>query len=165
MSNLIDYARKELEDAKLFSKEGDFYGGMTGKSVMELIECFSKQGHSGMSASIVRGLFAKLSDFEPINPLTFNDQDWEEVGNGKFQHKRYSAVFKEGRKGKPYFIDAVIWKDGNGWCFTGTREGVTSRQFVKIPFTPKKFYVAVKGDKIIDKKALKDALAYYDGQP
>ena len=40
---LIEHAKMELEMAGLFDKKGDFYEGATGKSVMELIEVFSKQ--------------------------------------------------------------------------------------------------------------------------
>jgi len=61
MSNLKQHAQLELERIGAFSEEGDFYGGMTGKAVMELIEVFSEQGHSGMSASVVVQLFTKLA--------------------------------------------------------------------------------------------------------
>lgn len=109
--SLIDFAKKELEQAGLFDKEKDFYGGMTGTSVLELIDVFAKQGHSGMSASIVRNLFNKLADYEPINPITNLESDWNEVGNNVFQHKHVSAVFKNGKNDKPYYLDGQIFKD------------------------------------------------------
>lgn len=40
MGNLRKHAQTELEIAGLFSDKGDFYGGMTGKVVMELIDVF-----------------------------------------------------------------------------------------------------------------------------
>lgn len=63
--SLTQHAELELKLSGLFSEEGDFYGGSTGKAVMELIEVFSKQGHSGMSAPIVADLFKKLANYEP----------------------------------------------------------------------------------------------------
>ena len=54
---LIEHAKTELEIAGLFDVKGGFYEGMTGKAVIELIEVFSKQGHSGMSAPLVANIF------------------------------------------------------------------------------------------------------------
>lgn len=55
MSNLVKYAKNELELCGAFEQ---IVGGVNiGKSVMELVELFAKQGHSGLSASITRGLF------------------------------------------------------------------------------------------------------------
>jgi len=120
-SNLIRHARKELELIKAFG-EGDFYGGMTGNAVMELITVFSKQGHSGMSASIVRNLFNKLTDYKPLTPLTFKDEEWNECScsHDLFQNNRNSAVFKEGKDGKPHFINAYYKKNQNGSSYHGS---------------------------------------------
>lgn len=112
--SLIDFAKKELEQSGLFNKDKDFYGGMTGPAVLELIEVFAKQGHSGMSASIVRDLFNKLADYKPINPVTDLESDWMEVGPNMFQHKHVSAIFKDGKKDKPYYLDGQIFKDKRG---------------------------------------------------
>jgi len=164
MSNLIDYAKQELEEAGLFS-DGDFYGGMTGKSVMELIKVFSEQGHSGMSAGIVRQLFNKLSAFEPINEMKFTDDQWNEVGNDLFQHKKLSAIFKEKKDGKPYYIESIIWEYPDGCSVTsGNMGGFSSSQYIRIPFVQKKFYVKIdKEGNALDKDELQKALDYYDG--
>jgi hypothetical protein len=69
-SNLVEHAKRELELAKLLTEEGDFYGGMLGEAVLELVRVFSKQGHSGMSAPITLATFAKVANFET---LTDND--------------------------------------------------------------------------------------------
>ena len=42
-SNLVKHARRELELIGAFDEEKDFYAGMTGNAVIELIEVFSKQ--------------------------------------------------------------------------------------------------------------------------
>ena len=134
----------------LFNGETDFYGGETGKAVMELIEVFSKQGHSGMSAGIVSDIFNKLSRYEPLGPITGKDEEWvdvAEVMGGKrrmFQNKRCGAIFKDGVEGKPYYLDAIVWQGEDSWdTFTGVVEGVTSSQYIKLPFVPKTFYVNV----------------------
>ena len=121
-SNLTRHARRELELINAFTKEGDFYGGMTGNAVMELIELFSKQGHSGMSASIVRGIFNELANFDTISPLTLKDDEWCESSDDHFQNNRNSAVFKDSKDGKPYYIDAFYKRTQTGSTWSGNLE-------------------------------------------
>jgi hypothetical protein len=162
MSNLVKFAKQELEMAGFFDEE-DFYGGLIGKSVMELIEVFDKQGHSGMSASAVRELFNELANHIPINAINGTDDEWINVDGEVFQNKRLPALFKQGKYGKPYYLDAIVWRYPDGYCFTGTVEGITSRQYIKLPFLPKTFYVDVTNDeKIIDRKSLEEANSYYE---
>lgn len=136
--SLIDYARTELEAIGAFTRKGDFYGGMTGNAVMELVACFAKQGHSGMSAGIVRQLFDKLARWEPLSPLTGADDEWHECGDGVFQNRRCSRVFKD-REGNTYDIDGRVFREPNGSCWT-SRE---SRVPVTFPYTPTTVYVDV----------------------
>ena len=69
-SNTVAHAKRELELAGLLTEDGDFYGGMTGKAVLELVKVFARQGHSGMSAGIVVDIFSRVAMFET---LTDND--------------------------------------------------------------------------------------------
>jgi len=128
MSNLVEHAKRELELIGAFSEDDDFYGGMTGKAVMELIEVFAEQGHSGMSASIVRSLFSKLADYKPLAPLTFKDDEWNDPDDPTFdngdtyQNKRNSAVFKAGKDGRPHYIHAYTMKAGDRGNWGGSLE-------------------------------------------
>lgn len=144
MSTLINHAKVELESAGLFDEDSD-YGGLLGKAVLELVEVFSNQGHSGMSASIVRNIFNKVADFKPLGPLTGEDKEWADSCDGEmFQNKRCSAVFKDGKEGTPYYLDAIVWRGGDyDDSFTGSVEEFQSRQFLKFPFVPKTFYIDV----------------------
>lgn len=180
--SLIDHAKFELELQGLLSEEGDFYGGMTGKAVMELIEVFSKQGHSGMSASGVIALFGKLANYEQIGPLTGKDEEWGHLDYGddlKYQNKRNSAVFKQA-DGTVTYNDAIIKRCPDGGCWSGplypTREdAINKTNLIRVavkefPFVPKTFYIDVieeeveKDDWIMwvkDPKQLEEALEYY----
>ena len=105
-----EWAKKELELIGAFDKES-MYGGMVGFSVMELVELFVKQGHSGMSAGIVSSLFNKLAQYKPLSPLTLKDDEWSKFGDDdKYQNKRNSAVFKEGKDGRAYYSNAYYMK-------------------------------------------------------
>ncbi len=187
---LIEHAKLELELSGLFNEEGDFYGGATGKAVMELIEVFAKQGHSGMSAPIIADLFKRLANYEPLQPITGKDEEWGDVrdlGDGVpyYQNKRCSALFKDGEDGKPYYIDAIVKRDQKGICWSGMawlseedyKSGdrskmVGKRGYIKsFPFTPKTFYIDVKDVEVskddwesfvVDPSQLEEVWNYYD---
>ena len=130
MSNLVDHARTELEAAGLLSKESD-YDGMIGEAVLELVEKFAEQGHSGMSASIVSNVFDKVARFLPLVPLTGANDEWNEVGEGHFQNKRCSHVFKDA-DGEAYDSQGRIFREPNGVTYMG----MGSRVPVTFPYTP-----------------------------
>lgn len=107
-------------------------------NVLELIDVFAKQGHSGMSASYAISLFEKLARHEPLAPITGADSEWVEVGEGVHQNRRCSHVFKEA-DGRAYDIDGKIFRDPDGSCYTNK----DSRVYVTFPYTPKREYVDV----------------------
>lgn len=172
---LIEHAKQELELNKMFDKDAD-YGGALAESAMELIEVFSKQGHSGCSAlNIVSDLFNKLSRFKPISPLTGKDDEWCEIADGIFQNKRNGAVFKDGKDGKAYFNDAYVKKTPNGSCWSGCltlKDGRNIRKcyvkdFSKMPtLTINVLEKEIKKDDwemwIEDESQLEDLAKYYD---
>lgn len=73
--SLHSHAKEELTRAGFFSKDSD-YGGVMGKAVLELVEAFAKQGHSGFSASVCLSLFEKLARFQTLTPLTSDPEEW-----------------------------------------------------------------------------------------
>jgi len=102
---LVDHAKGELERVGMFNEDSD-YGGMLGNAVMELMQTFAKQGHSGCSADMTRELFSKLAKWEPLSPVTNNPNEWTNVSEFGFpesenlwQSKRNPALFsKDGGK-------------------------------------------------------------------
>ena len=55
------------------------------ENVLELLEVFARQGHSGFSAPYAIETFRKLALHEPLVPLSGADDEWNEVGDGVFQ--------------------------------------------------------------------------------
>lgn len=96
MTSLVDYAQRELELAGLFSPDSD-YDGALGPAALEIVEVFSRQGHSGMSAAIVSELAVRLMRYEPLTPLTYGPEEWVDVSeiNGAplWQNNRDFSVF------------------------------------------------------------------------
>ena len=138
MSNLIEHAKRELKIAgyDLEDREEGPNKWMV-ENILELITVFSKQGHSGFSAGYCRSMFNILANFEPIAPLTGEDSEWNEVGEGVFQNNRSSNVFKE--NGKAYKIDGKVFREPDGSCYTNKKSHVP----VVFPYTPKIEYVDI----------------------
>lgn len=135
---LVDYAKKELELAGLFDKESD-YDGKLGKAALELVEKFADQGHSGFSASMVTQIVTKLMQYEPLTPLTGEDDEWMDVdGQGLYQNKRYPSVFKNKERGA-YNIEGRVFRNRDGIAYTSKDSWVD----ITFPYTPTKEIVDV----------------------
>lgn len=122
----------------------DEMGISMANDLRELIFVFGTQGHSGFSASYAIGILEKLLRHEPITPLTGEPSEWMEVGQDVFQNTRLSRVFKSHDRfnGQPYDIEAVIFREDSGLCFTGRG----SQQPVTFPYSPKTIYIDVDAD-------------------
>lgn len=136
MSNLIDHAKREL-----VGYDDSLYGDMLPKAVLELLEVFSNQGHSGMSAPLVVQMFSKLAMFEPLGPLTGEDSEWNEVTDDVLQNNRCSTVFKQADRfdGQAYDIEGRVFREPDGSCFTSS----DSFTPITFPYTPTRVYVDV----------------------
>jgi hypothetical protein len=154
--------------------------------ILALVDRFNRSGQSGGSApytaTALSQAIKKLCLQEPICPITGIDDEWANVsdyspGETWFQNKRCSALFKN-EDNKPYYLDAIVWKDQKGLTFTGSayvrkiNEKYCSRQYVKsFPFTPKTFYIDVIMEEaapdwwiayIKDSSQLEQAAKYYN---
>ena len=126
--SLITHAKKEME--RMWPEPDDMQD-MVKANVLELLEVFSNQGHSGSSAPYVLGLFRALAMQEPSEPLTGEDDEWMEVFPNTYQNIRYSSVFKKGKDGQAYWLDGNIFRAQNGCTFTNE----CSRVKVEFPWT------------------------------
>ena len=114
MGNLVDYAKDELKRIGMIDS-GEAYNDWATKAILDLIELFASQGHSGFTAPYVVNAFSRLAMFKPLSPLTGEDDEWNEVEDGLFQNKRYSAVFKD-KDGTAYNCEGKVFTDdGEVW--------------------------------------------------
>ena len=129
---LVAYAEYELDQAGLFDEDGD-YDGMLGTAVLELVEKFAEQGHSGVSAELATRAVTRLMRYRPLTPIEQPvEADWNvcAVDESVFQHRRHYALFSNDKGKKWYDIDLpqrCWWKP---WTW---RRG----RFVKFPYCPK----------------------------
>lgn len=108
--SLVDYANRELDIIGLGT------GDSTGESldyslrehILRIIHEFSEEGHSGTSASYAISIITRLLKFKPLSPLTGEDNEWNEVGDGVYQNRRASNVFKN-KDGQAYWSDGIVF--------------------------------------------------------
>ena len=157
-SNLHRHALAEFRAAGWMDENENYTDEMQEaicKHVLKLLDVFSDEGHSGSSAPYAVQLFEKLAMFNPIVPLTGENWEWHEVGEGVFQNKRCSRVFKQADRfeGQAYDIDGIVFYewyerplDQDEPGYPGTYRGkshFTSKESmvpVTFPYTPKTEY-------------------------
>ena len=145
MSKLLNHAKKEL--ALLGYKLPEEYEeGDPDKwicdNILELIEVFSKQGHSGTSAPYTIGMFFKLASYEPITPLTGEDSEWEKIDFQTWQNVRCSRVFKT-TDGKVFDVNGKIFEEPDGARYSCGDSIVD----ITFPYTPQTEIVKVPAPK------------------
>lgn len=124
MSEFTERAGFELQEAGLFDEDSD-YEGMIGDAVMELVEAFSEQGHSGFSAGMTAFLFYSLVKGETLTPITNHPEEWMHIDENvagdaiTWQNRRKSSCFSTDG-GKTYYdIDEPLsWWRKVAWRIT-----------------------------------------------
>lgn len=156
-SNYLTHAEREFRAAgyEPVSACEDGPNKWMQQNVMELLETFSKQGHSGFSAPYCVELFSKLARFQPLGPITGEDWEWMDVsdiggrdGGPLFQNIRASHVFKDDEGA--YDIDGVVFEEPDGCRFTGRY----SRVAVSFPYTPSRVTAYVGKEASEDERRL-----------
>lgn len=87
--SLIDQAREELKRINFDTTETAI--------MIRILELFFDTWDSGGAVSAAAPILMRLLAGKPLSPLTGEDDEWVEVGDGVFQNKRASSVFKDKR--------------------------------------------------------------------
>jgi hypothetical protein len=166
MTNTQSHAKRELE--LLAKTTPDAIITPFTNEILALCEAFGNSGQSGGSAPYTAKAISmaveKLMLQQTVAPLSGDDEEWNDVsditnGGPMFQNNRDSRVFKNGKDGKAYFIEAIVFNGDIGGRFTTggsvkhNGDKIGSRQYIKsFPFTPKTFYVDVIDQRWKDKE-------------
>jgi len=138
----LSYAKKELslyfkDDISLEDNESEIiklnfeYAYMMTNNILDTLHKIREQGHSGSSIHHFLRLLTRLAKFEPLTPLTGEDDEWMNVGDGYYQNVRCSNIFK--KDGEPaYTIDGIVFEDEDGCRFTNSE----SRVAIEFPYLP-----------------------------
>lgn len=90
--SLLEYAKKELSLAGLYDNHG-----LVARAVEQLVNVFSAQGHSGLSANIVLYLFNEVAHYRPLTDLTNDPSKWNQVDKEMWQSSRIPRVVYEAK--------------------------------------------------------------------
>lgn len=166
MTNTQSHAKRELDI--LIKSTPDAIVRDFVPELLALCEKFGKSGQSGGSAPYTAKALSMAVETlclqKTICPITGVDEEWNDVtemndGQPLFQNNRDSRVFKNGKDGKAYFVDAIVFDGDIGGTFTGNGsvslngEIIGSAQQIKtFPFTPKTFYIDVIDHRWKDKE-------------
>jgi hypothetical protein len=146
MSNLLEHAKRELHLARLAHVDPNVEDDqlIVDEYLTEILDLIAKFDASGGTAyeiaNAVTGTLNVLLKHDILTPLTGEDDEWKvmdiDPDNPITQNIRKPSVFLDDKGA--YYLDAIIWHDETGNYFTGTVEGIRSRQYIKeFPFTPK----------------------------
>ncbi len=139
MSNLLSYAESELNRIGLTDENE--YNGMMRKHILHMVKEFSDEGHSGFSGRYALNILTKLLDFKPLTPLTGEDDEWTLVGDGHWQNKRCSSVFKDVNGSCSDIDGKVFWewqRNEDGQAVKTYYHGYGCSTPVTFPYTPPK---------------------------
>lgn len=143
MSNLVDYAEHELKLIGMGADTPDEMNKLMHDNIIEMVQKFSEQGHSGFSAGYALSILKKLLDYTPLTPLTGADDEWNDpdpTGN-TLQNKRCFHVFKDKDTGRTYDSEGrIFYRKGHR---DATYTNGESHVDITFPYTPKREYVEV----------------------
>jgi len=131
-SNYIKYANKEFNITWGDFSDDDMQCWMA-DDVLDILSLLSMQGDSGSTIGYKLGLLNKLIKFNPIAPLTFEDDEFSpadiNMGTSR-QNKRNSSVFLKDNgvityldgfiKQSAYHFFEGVWEDGTNTTWHGS---------------------------------------------
>lgn len=145
--SLTKFAENEL-DLIGMTEDGDEMNAAMRKHILHMVKEFADEGHSGFSANYALGCLTKLLKFEPLSPLTGEDDEWNEIaedqtiGGKLWQNRRCGRVFKDASGA--YDVDGkVFWEWRTREDGTRTKDYFTSRDSrteVTFPYVPTTVY-------------------------
>lgn len=87
--SIVDQAKEELRRIN--------FGDEDSAVMIEILEKFFGQWDSGGAVHAVAPVLQRLIAGKCLSPLTGEPDEWNEVGDGVFQNRRVSTVFKDPR--------------------------------------------------------------------
>lgn len=133
MSNLVEYAKLELDRIGLTEDTTNIWNKAMREHLITMVCTFENEGHSTFSAAYAIGVLNKLLKMEPLCPLTGEDSEWTEVGIQDgilYQNNRCAHVFKD--DSGPYDTTGGVYKSPDGNYFTSCNR----RRYIEFPYMP-----------------------------
>ena len=140
-SSLVRFAEDEL--SKLEKFEDEMQEAMN-EHILNMVQVFSEEGHSGFSAGYAINILNRLLRYLPLSAIEDNSEEWHECRDGVYQHKRCSRVFKDKNRfeGQAYDIEGCAFSDDGGktWFSNGQCHVPIEFPYL-VPMHPQRFLV------------------------
>lgn len=134
MSNLVKHAERELELLGMGPDTQDEMNRAMREHILTMVRTFADEGHSGFSAGYALSVLKRVLAFEPVTPLTGEDDEWQVLnysGDMFAQNKRCSHVFKRS-DGTAYDSNGRVFRYPDGGRYVGRGSSVD----ITFPYTP-----------------------------
>ena len=123
-SLLVEHAEREMRRVGLFDEDAD-YGGAMAQAVMELVETFASQHHSGASADLTLTIFSQVVKWDLLSEPTDDPDEWEDKSDISFTKEQIKAghrIWMNKRSGH-----YISYDKGKHWKRTDNDKQGTSR--------------------------------------
>lgn len=143
-SSLITFAENEL--ARLGNDDGQ---EAMNKHILQTVQVFADEAHSGFTAMYAIRMLERLLRYLPLSAIEDAPEDWNEMSEGLFQHKRCSKIFKDKNRfeGKAYNIEGRVFSNDNGKTWFTNGESFVPIDFpYLVPTHPAEYLVDENGN-------------------
>ena len=121
-------------------KEDNGLGASVVRAAQTIFESVEPLSLSEEELSEALKIFTRVARFQPLTPLTGEDDEWIPLSDSTFQNKRAFNVFKTS-DGKAYQSDYYIFVTPEGAAYTS----VDSRKYIEeFPYMPQHEFVRVE---------------------
>ena len=101
MSELMDWARKEVELARIGNEDRvgfSNYVNLCYDSALKALESLCDDWHSGLSITVTKSILNRMIDHKPLTPITEENAEWKTINIGDkethYQSGRMWSLFK-----------------------------------------------------------------------
>ena len=112
--------------------------------VLQIINTFVQQQHSGFSANYMLNILDRLLRYKPLTALTGEDDEWEDCskyGMQDMQNKRCTSVFKR-LDGTAYWVEGKIFSEDGGKSWYTSKDSSVDITFpFDVPMHSENVYV------------------------
>lgn len=96
----LQRAETEMRRAGLYDEDASYGSGAIAGGVLELLDTWHRQGHSGGSASMTLYIFNRLVEHKTLAPITTDPSEWMDVSDyggpgspATWQNRRMPSAF------------------------------------------------------------------------
>jgi hypothetical protein len=133
--SLLEHARRET--AIYFDHSNDDYDGELKQGILDIVEHFASQGHSGFSEAFAKEMLMTLLDYLPLTPLRGTEDEWSPIDVNDYtdedQNIRCSRVFRDRKTGVCFDIEGYMELRTN---LDGSTFMAYARRDIEFPYKP-----------------------------